>query len=286
MRDVDRAVLLPSFNSGPLLQVTAEEALRFWPRVVVVLDGSTDNSVQDIEKLALRRQGLEVHRLPQNMGKGAAVLEGMRRSNSTSHVLVMDADGQHPAERIPDFFDASRQCPRALIAGEPIFGPDAPRERVLGRLVGNTLAQIETLGRGPRDSLFGFRVYPVKATMSALEGISWGRRYDFDTVAAVRLAWQGVPVINLPARVTYLALSEGGVTHFRYIRDNALLARAHTRLLLGFLARCPCWIARRLRGEPQPLGMLANAEADGGGRMSGGITGSPSGSRGPIQTGP
>jgi hypothetical protein len=65
------------------------------------------------------------------------------------------------------------------------------------------------------------------------------RRFDFDPEAAVRLSWRGVRAVNLPAPVRYLSAAEGGVSHFRYLRDNALLTWMHTRLALGRLLRLP-----------------------------------------------
>jgi len=77
----------------------------------------------------------------------------------------------------------------------------------------------------------------------------WMRRFDFDPEAAVRLCWQGVPVINRPAPVRYFRREEGGVSHFRYVRDNLLLTWMHTRLFLEFVPRLPLLIGRRLRSS-------------------------------------
>jgi glycosyltransferase involved in cell wall biosynthesis len=238
-------LLLPSFNSGPRLVATMREARARWPHVWVVCDGVTDGS--DAAARALEGEGLRVLSLPENGGKGAAVLAGMKAAlaEGFTHSLVMDADGQHDAGEIEAFFSASRQAPDRLIAGVPVFGPDAPIERVRGRLVGNTLARCETLDSGPRDALFGFRVYPIQPSVKILESVRGARRFDFDTVLGVRLAWAGVPAINLPVRVCYPRKSEGGVTHFRYWRDNLLLARAHFRLFLGLAARLPVLLRNR-----------------------------------------
>jgi hypothetical protein len=78
----------------------------------------------------------------------------------------------------------------------------------------------------------------------------WMRRFDFDTEAVVRLAWRGIAPVNLPAPVKYLRADEGGVSHFNYLRDNALLTWMHARLVLEFLLRLPFLALRRLRGKP------------------------------------
>ncbi len=137
-----------------------------------------------------------------------------------------------------------------MILGEPIFGPDAPAERVKGRRVGNWWANLATLWGGIHDSLFGFRVYPIGESVRILESIRSARRFDFDTELAVRLYWSGVRPINIPVPVRYPPREDGGTTHFHYLRDNLLLIATHTRLFLGMLARLPRLIAHASRMRP------------------------------------
>ena len=113
---------------------------------------------------------------------------------------------------------------------------------------------LETLGAGIDDSLYGFRVYPIAPLVEIMRGQTWMRRFDFDTEAVVRLAWRGITPINIAAPVKYLRADEGGVSHFRYGRDNALLTWMHLRLLLGFALRLPLLAARRLARRP-PFGV-------------------------------
>jgi hypothetical protein len=136
-----------------------------------------------------------------------------------------------------------------MVLGVPQFDAGAPALRVQGRRLSNWWANLETLWCGIQDSLFGFRVYPLPALLEIMQAQRWMRRFDFDPEAAVRLAWRGVPPLNLPAPVRYLRPEEGGVSHFRYWRDNALLTWMHLRLMLGFLGRLPLLAARRLRAS-------------------------------------
>ena len=122
-----------------------------------------------------------------------------------------------------------------MVLGVPVFGPDAPPERVKGRRIGNWFANLETLWGGVHDSLFGFRVYPLKPAVRIMESIRTARRFDFDTELVVRLFWAGVRPINQPVPVHYPPRVAGGVTHFKYLRDNLLLAGTHTRLCLLML---------------------------------------------------
>ncbi len=231
-------VLIPSFNSGPLLASTVAAARAQWAPVWIVIDGSTDGSAATVEAMARIDPGLRVIHLPGNGGKGAAVWRGLLEAdaNGFTHALVMDADGQHPADRIPAFMAASVAAPDALVAGQPVFGADAPWVRVAARHLSNWCAVLETRHR-VGDTLFGFRVYPVVALLAVMRSSSGMRRFDFDPEAVVRLAWRGTRLIHLPAVVRYLGRAEGGVSHFKYVRDNWLLTRMHLRLMAGGLGR-------------------------------------------------
>jgi glycosyltransferase involved in cell wall biosynthesis len=232
-------VILPSYNTGPRLAGVIMEVLHHWQPVLVVLDGSTDGSGQPLLELAQSEPGLSVLVLPKNSGKGAAVLAGLAaaKDRGFSHALVMDADGQHPSSSIPEFMEVSMQHPAAMILGRPVFGPDAPFERLYGRKISVGLVRIETLGKSISDPLCGFRVYPVQPLLDELGPRRGGRRYDFDTDAAVRLFWAGVQPINLRASVRYFTAAEGGVSHYRYLGDNLTLGLLHIRLIFELLLR-------------------------------------------------
>ena len=244
-------VVVPSYNPGPQVYDTVRAARAQWTPVWVVVDGSTDGTREGLEALARDDAGLRVLALERNSGKGAAVRHalGAAAAEGYTHALVMDADGQHPAASIPAFMAASQAAPAALVLGVPVFDASAPALRVRGRRISNWWANLETLWMGIGDSLFGFRVYPVRPLLEVMRRNPWMRRFDFDPEAAVRLAWLGLPLVNLPAPVRYLRPEEGGVSHFRYGRDNALLTWMHIRLMLGFLARLPLLALRRLRAS-------------------------------------
>jgi glycosyltransferase involved in cell wall biosynthesis len=214
--------------------------------VWVVIDGSDDGSDEAAAEIAGTDTGVRVLRLDRNRGKGGAVEHGLEaaRAAGFTHALVMDADGQHPADRIAAFMAASTASPEAVIMGRPVFGAEAPWPRVLGRRVSNGLARLQTL-RAVGDTLFGFRVYPITRLLAVMRETRGMRRFDFDPEAIVRLAWRGAPLIHLPASVRYLAREEGGVSHFNYLRDNALLAAMNVRLAWAGLARLPRALARR-----------------------------------------
>lgn len=241
-------VLIPSYNPGPKVYQTVHAARQYWNPVWVVVDGSTDGTTAKLQEMAEKDDGLRVIVLPFNQGKGAAVLHGLDEASKAgySHVLTMDSDGQHPAERIPVFMEASNAHLHAMILGVPVFDASAPSLRVKGRQVSNWWANLETLWAGIGDSLFGFRVYPIEPLRRVMKKQSWMRRFDFDPEAVVRLCWHGIKPINLPAAVRYFGEAEGGVSHFNYLRDNVLLTWMHTRLFIGFVLRLPILLKRRL----------------------------------------
>lgn len=247
-------VLIPSYNPGAQVYDTVRAARRHWAPVWVVVDGSRDGTAEGLQALARDDAQLRVIVLPENRGKGAAVLHGIELAQQAgfSHALTMDSDGQHPAERIPQFMAASIARPGAMVLGVPVFDASAPALRVRGRKVSNGWANLETLWAGIGDSLYGFRVYPIEPLRRVMRGQVWMRRFDFDPEAAVRLCWRGVPPVNLPAPVKYLRPEEGGVSHFNYLRDNLLLTWMHTRLFLGFVVRLPMLIYRRIAKRDLP----------------------------------
>lgn len=245
-------VLIPSYNTGPRVYRTVAEARAQWQPVWVVVDGSTDGTAEGLQRMVDADPGLKVFVLPANAGKGAAVLHGLEQAQAEgfTHALTMDSDGQHPADLIADFMQRSIARPEVMVLGKPVFDASAPLLRVRGRKVSNGWTDLETLGAGVGDSLYGFRVYPIAALARVMRGQRWMRRFDFDTEAVVRLAWGGVKPVNVDAPVKYLSAEEGGVSHFNYLRDNVLLTWMHTRLMIGFGLRLPLLLWRRLRRQP------------------------------------
>jgi glycosyltransferase involved in cell wall biosynthesis len=241
-------ILIPSYNPGAKVYETVRGARRCWNPVWVIVDGSTDGTAEELQKLAEEDPGLSIITNPHNMGKGAALLRGLdlAAQRGYTHALSMDSDGQHPAELIPEFMAASMRQPACMILGRPVFDASAPALRVKGRQVSNWWANLETLWAGIGDSLFGFRVYPIAPLRQVMHRERFMRRFDFDPEAVVRLSWMGVKPVNLPAPVRYFTAEEGGVSHFNYLRDNMLLSWMHTRLFFGFVLRLPLLVARRL----------------------------------------
>lgn len=244
-------LLIPSFNTGSKLVETVKGALEEWAPVWVVVDGSTDGSEKAVEALLPQHEGdLRILKLPVNSGKGSAVLLGTSEAVNAgyTHVLTMDADGQHASGSIRKFMEASLSKPEAVVLGLPQFDSSAPLIRLRGRRIANWWARLETLS-DLGDCLFGFRVYPAAPLKQVMQRTRWARRFDFDPEVAMRLIWKGHPPLNVPAPCRYFTKAEGGVSHFNYYRDNVLLTWMFARLFFGFLLRLPKLLGRKLRSN-------------------------------------
>ena len=241
-------VLIPSYNTGPIVMGVVQEALRMWQPVWVVIDGSDDGTAELLEKLAESEPDLTVLYHSVNQGKGSAIYTGLQEAlkQNFTHILTMDADAQHPAASIRSFMEISMAHPQSMILGVPVFDENAPALRVNGRKISNFWANLETMWQGINDSLFGFRVYPLEPLKVVMDSTSFARRFDFDPEVAVRMVWRGIPVVNRPVPVRYLGQEEGGVSQFNYLRDNILLTWMHIRLLSGFLVRLPRMILQAI----------------------------------------
>jgi glycosyltransferase involved in cell wall biosynthesis len=242
------AVLIPSYNTGARLFDTVMIVRRLnWP-VWVIIDGSTDGTGEILARKAADDPDLHVCMLPHNQGKGAAILHGLQfaRAHGVTHVVTVDADGQHAAEDIGTLVILSRVHPEAMVLGVPVFDASAPKIRVAGHRISYVLANLVTLRSGIGNPLFGFRVYPIAPLLRAFDETRWMRQFDFDSEAAIRLSWRGVPAINLPTPVRYFRHEDGGVSHFHYLRDNLLLICMYARLLWALVPRLPRLLSQRL----------------------------------------
>jgi glycosyltransferase involved in cell wall biosynthesis len=229
------AALIPTFDNPRTIRTVVEEVRRHLKDVLVVDDGSGPEGRVVCEALAA--EGLvQLVRRERNGGKGAAVKTGLSelQARGFSHAFQVDADGQHAIADMPRFLAAAESHPNALILGSPEFDRSAPRARLIGRKITRFWTHVETLGPLIDDPMCGFRVYPIER---ALTVAARGNAMDFDPEIAVRIAWSGTPVLNLLTRVRYLREGDGGVSHFRLVRDNALISLMHTRLVLSLFGR-------------------------------------------------
>ena len=242
----DPVAVVPVYNHPATIGEVARQLMDHGLRCILVDDGSDPACAEVLDRLvAQHRSQASLVRLPFNQGKGAAMAAGFRAAATRghSHVLQIDADGQHACEDVPRFLQLARANPDAVIAGCPIYDDSVPRGRLYGRYATHVWVWINTLSLDIRDSMCGFRVYPLASLLPLLDAARIGRRMDFDSDVIVRLHWRGVPVLNLPTRVTY---PRDGISHFRLWRDNVRISLMHARLFLGMLLRSPLLLWRKV----------------------------------------
>ena len=257
-------VLIPSYNTGGRLFETIASVRRRGLPAIVVIDGSTDGTGETLIDAAARDSGLFASVMPRNEGKGAAILHGLRLAESKgfTHALTMDADGQHSTAHIGEMIAMSLARPGCMVLGWPLFDASAPRIRVLGHRLANFCTGLVTPRGAIADSLFGFRVYPIRPLLEVFASTSGMRRFDFDSEAAIRLCWRGVRPVNVATPVRYFRRDQGGVSHFKYLRDNLLLSRMYLRLGLERLARA--WPRRIAPGRMETDPPLMRRGGDAG----------------------
>lgn len=236
-------MLIPCYNHGAMLASVLARLAPFNLPVIIVDDGSDAQTKQQIAALDTAR--LQVLTLPGNQGKGAAVIAGMRAAAAAgySHALQLDADGQHQVEDTPRLLAEAGRYPHCLISGLPVYDASIPKSRLYGRYLTHFWVWVETLSFALKDSMCGFRVYPLEPSLQLCDRLAIGRRMDFDTEIMVRLYWQGTMSRFVSTRVTY---PPNGVSHFDALRDNLRISWMHTRLFFGMLPRLPqLWRQRK-----------------------------------------
>jgi glycosyltransferase involved in cell wall biosynthesis len=243
---INCCVVIPVYDHEHAIRAVLEGVLQHGLHCILVDDGSAAGCALCLDALAREFSAqVTLLRLPSNQGKGAAVLAGFDQAvqQGYTHALQIDADGQHCTGDIPKFLQAAGAHPNAVIAGCPEFDASVPRLRLYARYLTHVCVWLNTLSFDIRDSMCGFRLYPLAAVMKLTAGQRIGSHMNFDTDILVRLYWQGLEVVNLPTPVTY---PSDGVSHFRLWMDNVLITRMHALLFFGMLIRVPRLLARKL----------------------------------------
>ena len=237
-------IVIPVFNHQHAIATVIGRLKHYDLPCLLVDDGSDAACQHTLENIAQQESSwVQLQRLPQNQGKGGAVMAGLKWAHALgfSHALQIDADGQHNTQDVPRFIAAAQNSSQALIAGKPVYDASVPKLRLYGRYLTHVWVWINTLSFKIQDSMCGFRVYPLASTLALLQQVSIGRRMDFDTEILVRLCWQGVAIEQIATAVRYPL---DGVSHFNAVRDNVLISQMHTKLFFGMLLRSPRLIAR------------------------------------------
>ncbi|AUI66518.1 MULTISPECIES: glycosyltransferase family 2 protein [Glaesserella] len=228
-------VMIPHYNHSNTIKNVVKQILSHQLPVLIVDDGSTAEHHTILHQLA-EKERVSVVFCHENGGKGAAVKVGFKQAfeQGYSHMVQVDADGQHQLSDVLKMVELAKQNPEAMICGKPIYSDDAPKARLYGRKITNFWIAINTLSLDIPDGMCGFRLYPLISTLPIIQQDHIGDRMDFDVEILVRCHWRKIPMIWIDTPVKY---EQGGISHFRGWADNWLISKMHTRLFFGMLGR-------------------------------------------------
>jgi hypothetical protein len=243
---VKQGFLIPVYKHGASVCALAERLAAFGLPIIMVDDGNDADTHALLAQCAAGMPEAVLVSLKKNRGKGGAAAKGLEKAAELglTHVLQLDADGQHDDGKAAFFFEESARHPDMIICGYPEFDETAPRNRITGRKISNFWAAVVTLSTELKDVLCGFRVYPVDASLRITRNLFLDMRMGFDPEILVRLYWNKVFPVFHPIKVSY---PPDGVSNFRMVRDNIRISWMFTRLCAGMLLRLPLLIARKIK---------------------------------------
>lgn len=236
--------VIPVYRHGSTLMTVVNAIKKYNLPIIVIDDGNDEINKRYIKKV------IDTHHctlvvMNHNSGKGAAMKEGILCAHKLgfTHIFQVDSDGQHDLNRVGAFLEESRQNPKAVIVGYGAYDKSAPKHRVNGRKIANTWVHIVTMSRKIKDSMIGFRVYPVEASYLIEKKSRIDKRMGFDIDLLVHLSWLGVPVINKQVKIKYPL---DGVSNFRNVRDNIRISVVYTKLCVTMMIKWPFFVGRKL----------------------------------------
>ncbi len=232
MESIRTAVIVPTYNNVLTISGVISDVKRYVPDVIVVNDGSTDNTGELLRK----EDGITLIEFSQNRGKGAALKEAFRvaREKGFTHAITVDADGQHLADDIPLFLDKIKEDPSALYIGDRIIpvegGTPQPARSRIGRRFGAFWYKAYT-GIYVRDTQSGFRSYPLEKIAPIPCS---GQRYEFEIEILICAAWNSIPVKSIPVHLLYQPPAQR-VSHFRPVRDFFRISKVNSKAAISRL---------------------------------------------------
>jgi len=211
------AVVIPALNEALRIREVVTGALAACPNVIVVDDGSDDDTVARIADLPI-----VLLRHARRMGKGASLRDGFAEALRRGHagVVTMDGDGQHSAADIPRLLAAARRHPGAIVIGARLRKRACqPKYRRLANEFGDWGIAWAT-GYRIADTQSGQRFYPRE--VAALGDVP-GEDFVFEAQVLISAARQlGTRCVSVPIESRYCkdgATKEFRASHFRPLRD-------------------------------------------------------------------
>ncbi|MEB6667819.1 glycosyltransferase family 2 protein [Acinetobacter vivianii] len=242
------SIVIPVYNHPHYLADLVQHLSQFQYPIILVNDGSDAACTAILHQLAQHNALVDLVEHPENLGKGQAVITGLQHAAQLgmSHVLQIDADGQHCWDDVAKFIALSQQHPQAMVIGQPVFDASVPKKRLYGRYVTHFWVWLNSLSFEIKDSMCGFRIYPLAQTIPILNIARFQPRMGFDSEILVRLKWENIQFVNVPTKVIY---PEHGISHFNVWRDNLGLSKAHARLFAGMLIRLPKLVWHKIKAD-------------------------------------
>ena len=242
------SIVIPVYNHPHYLADLVQHLEQFQFPIILVNDGSHAECTAILRKLDQQFDQVALIEHVENKGKGQAVITGLRYAAhiGMTHALQLDADGQHHWDDVAKFFQLSQQQPEAMVIGQPIFDASVPKKRLYGRYITHFWVWVNSLSFDIKDSMCGFRIYPLDTTIAVLNKAKFQPRMGFDSEILVRLKWEDVPFINIPTPVIY---PEHGISHFDAWRDNIGISKAHATLFIEMLKRLPQLLLRKFKAD-------------------------------------
>jgi glycosyltransferase involved in cell wall biosynthesis len=219
-------VLIPTYNNAGTLDLVLSSVLARTSHVIVVNDGSTDNTTEVLKEFPM----VKAIGWAKNQGKGKALREGFRHAVACGYeyVISIDSDGQHFAKDLPRFLEKLETTGPALIIGaRNMDQEDVPGKSSFGHKFSNFWFWVETGIQAP-DTQSGYRLYPVHALRHTRY---FTKKFEFEIEVIVRAAWHGIRIDSVPVSVYYPPSGER-VTHFRPFRDFTRISILNTLLVL------------------------------------------------------
>ena len=238
--------IIPVYDHSTNLSAFIKELNKKNFPIILVDDGSHSACKKIMMRLDQEIECITLKSHILNLGKGAAVKTGLKEAKKSgfSHALQIDADGQHNIKDIPRFILEMNKQPNALVSGFPSYDKTVPKLRYYSRYLTHLWVWINSLSKDIKDSMCGFRIYPVEQSCLLLSTQKIGDRMEFDSEFIVRWHWLGKPIVQIQTRVIY---PEDGISHFDLFRDNLLISWMHARLFFGMLKRLPNLLKQKFK---------------------------------------
>lgn len=229
-------VVFPVFNHRLAISSLVEELYQKNIPCIIVNDGSDDKQCkEELNRVSGLYQNASLITLETNQGKGQAVMTGMRVAQDMgyTHVVQIDSDGQYSLDSLDRFLHLTSQKLNSVISG---FRPPSqmPKYRRYGRSFTDFWVNLYTFSKDIKDSMCGYRVYPLRQTLDLINKNKIRKRMDFDTDIIVRLYWHGISIDHVTVEVKY---DENIISHFHYFLDNVRITTMHIRLFITMIGR-------------------------------------------------